>query len=639
MTTATRAHSPTDREPVARFAYRPALDGLRALAVLAVMAYHQFPSQWASGGFLGVDVFFVLSGYLITSILLTEHQHAGGIDLVRFWGRRARRLLPAIGIFLLLVAGYAAFIAPPYLLGRLRSDSLATLFYVENYWQARKTFAPLPLGHMWSLSVEEQFYLVWPIALVGLLWLSRGRSRRLLISIVALATASAAAMALVYSPSNYGYIYVATEMRTHELLIGAALAVMYARGWRPTSPLSRFGLELAGIAGLIAFAVLIWGAGIQSSWLYRGGYALVAIGAAIVIAAAVQPTSPVLRRLLSLRLFVAIGMISYGLYLFHEPIYFVLAPERLHLSEWPLFAVRLAATFGVAIASFFFVERPVRTSRASFKVLVALAIPAAAAVVAVVVLSTEGAAPLNAGTAEAVTYSQLAAAAPLGATKVLVVGDALATSMQADRSTFAGLGIYGTANADWCNFQTSELALGRAVFASPKCLAPLQGPRGAIDGFQPDATVLMIGTQEVLDRVDRGKLLTAGSPASAAFLDRQLERARVILTATGAPMLLATVPCMRIPLLGSHDLADQARRIAWVNAEFRRFARDHSDTVRIIEFGEFLCDGAARRVVAGRSWGAPNGVGLSPTGAHAAWQWLAPLVRSERASSSGVSTP
>jgi len=221
--------------PAERFAHKPALDGLRALAVLAVILYHQFGGEWARGGFLGVDVFFVLSGYLITSLLLTEHRRHGRIDYARFYGRRARRLLPALGIFLLIVAAFAAFVSSPLALGRIRSDSIATIFYVENYWQAGKVFVPQPVGHMWSLAIEEQFYLVWPVALVGLLFWAKGRSRRLLTGVVGLAAASAILMAFAYHKTNFGYLYLATEMRAHELLIGAALAVVLIGGWSPKS--------------------------------------------------------------------------------------------------------------------------------------------------------------------------------------------------------------------------------------------------------------------------------------------------------------------------------------------------------------------------------------------------------------------
>ena len=185
-------------------AYVPALDGVRALAVAAVLAFHGGMS-WARGGYLGVDAFFVLSGYLITTLLLTEWQRTGGIALAAFWGRRARRLLPALLLLIVVVTIAARSLLPPEEVRLLRGDGLAAVFYVAN-WQMllgggdyfAQTAAPSPLEHTWSLAIEEQFYLLWPLLLLVLL-ASRRPLRRLVVVCAAGAVASAVALAVLYS--------------------------------------------------------------------------------------------------------------------------------------------------------------------------------------------------------------------------------------------------------------------------------------------------------------------------------------------------------------------------------------------------------------------------------------------------------
>ena len=222
------------------FRYRPGLDGLRALAVAAVILYHGQVS-WAKGGFLGVDVFFVLSGFLITSLLLTEHEKTGRIGLTAFWSRRARRLLPALFLVLAAVALYAVVWAQPSELGTIRGDGLASLLYVSNwkfiytgasYFQAFQS--PSPLTHTWSLAIEEQWYLLWPLAVILMMRVFRGNRKTMTAAIVGLALASATLMAVLFHPgSDPSRVYYGTDTRSQALLVGAALAALTA-GRRPT---------------------------------------------------------------------------------------------------------------------------------------------------------------------------------------------------------------------------------------------------------------------------------------------------------------------------------------------------------------------------------------------------------------------
>ncbi|MBX5464626.1 MAG: acyltransferase, partial [Clostridia bacterium] len=217
--------------PPAQRRYIPGLDGLRALAVIAVVAYHLGLPQ-AAGGLLGVDVFFVISGYLITDQLVAEYRRSGRIHLGQFWLRRARRLLPALYFMLLAVAAWLALFDPARL-ASLRGDLLAAFLYVSNWWfifHKVSYFArfgpPSPLGHLWSLAVEEQFYLLWPLLLLAGLRLFR-RPRRLLPPVLLLGALSALAMALLFQPGgDPTRVYDGTDTRAFALLLGAALALL-----------------------------------------------------------------------------------------------------------------------------------------------------------------------------------------------------------------------------------------------------------------------------------------------------------------------------------------------------------------------------------------------------------------------------
>ncbi len=226
----------TERRSSPRLPYIPALDGLRAIAVLAVLVYHS-GVRWLPGGFLGVEVFFVLSGYLITSLLVSEYRETGRIDLKSFWIRRARRLLPALFLLLLATLTYAVIFLPQQVT-QLRSDAVAAALYVTNWWLIfdHKSYfeemgRPSLLKHLWSLAVEEQFYLIWPPLFA--LGISRLRERKMILGVLGAAGLSTVLMAILFQPGvDPSRIYYGTDTRAAELLIGAALAFV----WQPGSP-------------------------------------------------------------------------------------------------------------------------------------------------------------------------------------------------------------------------------------------------------------------------------------------------------------------------------------------------------------------------------------------------------------------
>jgi peptidoglycan/LPS O-acetylase OafA/YrhL len=350
----------------ARMQYQPALDGLRAVAVALVLLFHdgQFAPRLAvvKGGFLGVDIFFVISGYLITSLLLIEHGNTDRIAMRSFWARRARRLLPAVILTILFVLAYSQWLAPAREASRIRGDAIATLFYVQN-WRliALDTVVRTPLNHAWSLSVEEQWYVIWPLALAGLLFLTRRRAQSLMYVVAGLAFASTVWTYMLYrSGAGYQRLFYGTDTRAQALLVGAALAFVLRSHSPGRDRTRRWLLELAGFAGVFVIVAFVASSNPGSNDLYRGGTLLFALASAALIAAAVQQDGPVLGRVLSWRPLRAIGLISYGIYLYHYPVYFTLTPARLHMTGWSVVIARVAVTGVIAAVSYHFVEKPIR---------------------------------------------------------------------------------------------------------------------------------------------------------------------------------------------------------------------------------------------------------------------------------------
>ena len=341
------------------------LDGLRAVAVLAVVLYH-LNVGWASGGLLGVGVFFVLSGYLITDLLLAEREREGAIALGRFWLRRARRLLPALWVMLVVVTLWIAFLAPAQVAG-VRGDLVAALLYFSNWWYAFQHVsyfasfgAPSPLGHLWSLAVEEQFYLIWPLLLIlATRWVRR---RWLLVGVVvAGVVASAWAMATLVQPgSDPTRVYEGTDTRAFQLLIGAALAFVWPsrRLTGPISALRRRGLDALGAVGMAVIVVMVMDTNEYETFLYRGGMVILSLATVAVVAVLAHP-STLLDRILGAPPLRWIGVRSYGIYLWHYPIIVLTSPVV--GTAGPLLTLaQVGATLAVAALSWRFVEEPIR---------------------------------------------------------------------------------------------------------------------------------------------------------------------------------------------------------------------------------------------------------------------------------------
>jgi peptidoglycan/LPS O-acetylase OafA/YrhL len=345
--------------------YLPGLDGIRAIAVLAVIAYH-LNFGWAPGGLLGVQVFFVLSGYLITDLLVAEYGRHHGIGLRNFWIRRARRLLPALFVMMFVTIGWATLFDRDQLTA-LRSDVLPGIFYVSNWWfifQHVSYFAkfgpPSPFGHLWSLAIEEQFYLIWPLVLlVGFRWIHVKRTRVLLT--LGLAAASAIEMAVLYTPGgDPTRVYDGTDTRVFALLIGAALAMVLPRSrkFAPVTPNARRLLNLVGAVSLLGIFALFWHTNQYETFLYSGGMVLLALLTALVIAVTIHPGSQ-LRRILGIEPLRWIGERSYAIYLWHYPIIVLTTPLNAP-ANWVRGLLQTTATFVIAALSWRYIEQPVR---------------------------------------------------------------------------------------------------------------------------------------------------------------------------------------------------------------------------------------------------------------------------------------
>jgi peptidoglycan/LPS O-acetylase OafA/YrhL len=435
-----------------RITHVPGLDGLRGLAVIGVLLFHS--NQVLRGGYLGVDLFFVLSGFLITSILIEEHKRAGTINLKAFWIRRARRLLPALLALMPAVALYARTLAKPSELQSLRRDALATLGYVANwravfvkrsYWEMFA--APSPLEHTWSLAIEEQFYVVWPLVVVGLFFAGQRRGERaLLVGSLVLALASCLAMLVLYDGGDTTRVYLGTDTRGAAILFGAALAASGLTRVRLEGA-RMWTLDVVGVGAAVVFGaawVLLDG---KSPLLYRGGFWVTQLCALVLIACAVCAPGGVVAWALSLRPLRAMGLISYGVYLWHWPVYVVLTDVRTHLSGAPLFALRIAVTLVIAAVSYRYLERPIREHGIVWGRPLVVVPTAVALVLVVVLVSTRVGAADNPTATFKPTVPSLpkpgrerqatmdilppASELPPGTLRVLVLGDSVALSLGA----------------------------------------------------------------------------------------------------------------------------------------------------------------------------------------------------------------
>jgi peptidoglycan/LPS O-acetylase OafA/YrhL len=660
-----------------RLRYNPALDGLRALAVTAVLAFHG-GMPWARGGFLGVDAFFVLSGYLITGLLLAEWEQTGRIDLRAFWVRRARRLLPALFVLVIVVTVFARTLMPREDTALLRGDGLAALFYVANWRMILRggdyfaqTASPSPLQHTWSLGIEEQFYVAWPLLLVVLLvglarWHAGRRRalRRVAIACAAGVAASALLLAVLYRAEDPGRSYYGTDTRGASLLTGAGLAVVLAAhrsgdGHRDrTLKVSRLVRAVLGALAGAAVLTLAW-AWTQMEggdpWLYLGGLLVVALAVAVVLLHVVLVPGGWPERLLALAPLVLLGRISYGVYLWHWPVFLTVNAERTGHQGAVLFVVRCLVTVGIAALSYELIERPVRRGwlfGGRWSATAATAIVGAGSVAVVLMLT-------------AVPTSRVADAGALGVGGLAEVdghggptsptpdspeGSHTATPAQSrHRHPLAGrtpvIDVFGDSVA-WTLVQylpeqrgldiRDRTALGCGVVrlapyryfgqtyahVADECRAWPGRWEKAIAADDPDVVVIMVGRWETMDRQLEGRWTHVGEPAFDAYLRDELELAIETTGAHGAKVVLATEPYNRRgeQFDGSLFPEDEPSRVTGWNSLLREVASDHA-RVAVLDIGARISPGDSFTWSAGGVQIRSDGLHLTPSGVE---RWIAP---------------
>ncbi|MCG7582217.1 acyltransferase family protein [Mycolicibacterium sp. OfavD-34-C] len=562
-----------------------ALDGVRAIAVALVLADHGgVPGM--SGGFLGVDVFFVLSGFLITSLLLDEVGRTGRIGLKGFWIRRARRLLPALIVMVLAVVTARELFAAEAT-ANLRDEAVAALFWMSNWlFVAQHTdyfsqgAPPSPLQHTWSLAVEEQYYLLWPLVVTavvaGLAALAyrRGtpltpRALRTAVFVLACAgvLASAAASMMLAADASLNRVYFGTDTRVQALLVGAAAAALVVRDWRGLaagvttlrSRWTRWTARLLPALGLVVLVLAAHGATGSAEEFRHGLLIVVAVAAVLVIAPVALDQDGPVARLLSAGPLVGLGAISYGVYLWHWPIFLLVNGERTGVTGWQLFALRCAATLAVAAVSWWLIEQPIREWRpVSVPMLpLAAASAATAAVVAMTIVpvkltpQTPVPGPLVDSAALVAPEVPVEVAPPPrpgapGDMRVTVFGDSIAWTLMRYLPPTPGVHFadYTTIGCGIARGGPYEY-VGQELDQKPECDAWPSRWSQRISYERPDVVLLIVGRWEIVDRMNEGRWTHIGDEAYDSYLRAELRRALDILGSTGARIVVTTEPYNR----------------------------------------------------------------------------------------------
>ena len=662
-TAATGEGTAAERSAGRRLGYLPELDGLRGAGLLAVLAYHHGMGV-ARGGPLAVSMFFTLSGFLIASLALEEFSRTGGLSFARFWERRARRLLPAA---LLTLAGIAVLQATLKVGSGtgFRLDLLSALVYGTN-WRLIGTgddyaalFAsPSPLTHFWSLAIEEQFYLAFPIAFA--LLMGARRRRRLLAGLVFAAAGLASfvtAAVLAGRQGNSGVVYYGTHTRAAEILAGVTLAYVLAAPGARRRLATTAGTAVArgvAVAGVAAMALLWHTTSLGDPRLFRGITVLNALCTCAVVVAATTRGGPV-RSVLGLAPFTALGKISYGAYLFHWPIFMVLDQSRTGLDYKPLFALRVGVTLGAAALSYWLLERPFRVGaipRTRVKLGGGLAVAGLAVAVLVASLPEHESNVLEldmTADAEATDEFNLRARDVIGlhagqvAANVLAVGDSVSWSLlpglsnwnrhHTDRQlrvdTHIAFGCPLSGPGEW------EGPSGRA-WTFPGCDSWLPGLPAALQRSSPSVVVMIMGMADIGGREIDGEWREPGDPVFDEWFAGRLDGVADALASGNDPVVWLTYPNVRVadrhdPTRSPDDIAlNEPHRVAALN-EAIRDAAEGRPNFTVVDLNAWV-----------RSWPGGqfdtelrDGVHFTLAGSGRVGEWLAPHLIAAAGGSTG----
>ena len=620
-----------------RLEYQPALDGVRAVAVAMVLLFHGGVS-WMGGGYIGVSVFFTLSGYLITSLLLAESDATGVVRVGAFLARRARRLIPASVV---CIVGVAVCSRYGLLDGvaELERDLLGAAFQVQNwvllasgdsYTEVLATVGGQrsPLEHYWSLAIEEQFYWMWPLVFGWLATRDRARLKRRLAGLTVTAVAAAPLIAAAWGADA---AYWATPARLAEILLGAYLAVTLA-GRRLSDVWAR--LAPVALGALVVAAVMLPADG---GPMYGGGLPLVGVASVLLITGLQGPSR--MRRLLGLRPLVVLGRISYGVYLFHWPVYVILDEVRTGLSGPALLGLRLAVTGLIATASYLLIERPIRAAdwrprptlagslvATAAVAVVAIAVPvtiatdywrAAPGDIAALAATASRATPpsISPSIASSTSSSTAVESTPIpssavhpsttiltttatatsntssaGPVRVLLVGDstaeALGVGLAGWASTHPALADVRLAVSPGCGFvRGSEVATDGDVPFGPRCDEILDRvlPETLVD-FRPEVVMLLSSTRDLTDRRwsnEEGTIDPFDEPYQRR-INRDYARIAGLVTASGATAIFVRGPLVDPFWLGRETMSDYHERRAIVDGVMDRLATE-AGPVRVLD--------------------------------------------------------
>ncbi len=627
---------------------------------MAVLLYHGGVS-WSGGGFLGVEMFFVLSGFLITSLLVAEWGRSGAIALRAFWARRARRLLPALFALVAAIGFYYALAGPTKAIPGLQGDGIATLLYISNWHQVAagtNYFAasgPVsPLQHTWSLAIEEQFYLLWPLLVLAVLGLARRRGaseRRSLQVLLGLtlggAVLASVDMALLFdSGRGLDRVYYGTDTRATGLLCGAALAIaLTIRRRRPATPTPRmsppWARQALGAASVLLLPVLAAGivlADGDDAWVYPFGMLATDVVMVVLIAAVVLRPRAAGARVLALAPLRAVGTISYGLYLWHFPLFLWLDEASTGQRGTALLALRLGVTLVVSMLSYVVIEQPIRQRRRPAWVVRGLApVGAGAAVVSLLMASAAASLPVGVPAAAklpkapahlagsdgpcqvSLADSPQLGMAPLGTTKVakfeyaalgksslvwsgsttksfetcppkrvLVVGDSLAFTLgvpMMDDEQRYGVQISNAALLG-CAFSTKGQLNVNGTWEDPPagCTTALTQWENDVSRVHAQEVVVELGYRDEFDWRWGNQTVHLGMPAFDSYLQRQIDHFVSVLARGGVKVLFLSVPYTHPPdrADGTPSPAAAPARHSAINAMLDAEAKRHPDSVQML---------------------------------------------------------
>lgn len=629
-------------------AYRPALDGLRAVAVLLVLVFHLHPAA-AKGGWLGVDLFFVLSGFLITTLLVREYARRGKIDLRGFWSARARRLMPSLVTVLIAVLAVGAFWTPTARRPALAADVLSTTFYVQNwhlllsdeaYFESNGT--PSPLRHAWSLAIEEQYYLLFPLLLL-LLARFIHRRRTLALAFFALAGCSAMWMAHLYVPDvDPTRVYYGTDTRAFELLIGAGVGAWVGpTQWgRRRAPRWHRAVTVAAWPCLALLVAWMFSVSQDVPAVFRGGLVIFCLAAIPCILAAASPHPNAFARVLAFEPLRRLGLISYALYLWHWPIITYLTAARLGTDPAVAALAQAALSLLLATLTYRYLEAPIRRGglRAILPTRLSATRPVAMACVGVIALGAFAlphapwpGSSLGSGAEGAELHYRAHTYVPGAKQRVVVVGNSIPHSLLTTlpAGTFSDLDVRESTSFGCTTFEGQQIADGKPVAPSAACRTFADNWSAGLAGAR---TMLYFVPHNLLDdyEVD-GRRLQAGTPEHDSFIRTRLDGvlARSEAAKVTKPVLV-NLACHRLPTFGDQKppAINDTAKVRHLNSVVAAWAR--SKHVQVADQFDFLCPGGVYH-------GRINGLDLYQDALHftdrsgpLVWSWLAPQIREEK---------